>query len=140
MDLKKWLRSEFGVSNLEHLEISYFKNTGRGIKSCQDIESNETIIKLPLTCLMTGIKLCEIDRRMDKLRNEFNFEYDELLLLFLTSFSSGTWDEYRKSIPDQIPSHFDWSQKDIDNLPAQLRRYYRQTIVSQSFISILLEL
>jgi len=54
MELKKWLRSEFGVSNLEHLEISYFENTGRGVKSCHDIESNETIIKLPLNCLMTG--------------------------------------------------------------------------------------
>jgi hypothetical protein len=51
-DLRKWLKSSFDV-NLEHLEIFNFEKTGRGVKCKRDIKANESIIKLPLECLMT---------------------------------------------------------------------------------------
>ena len=72
-----------------------------------------------------GPKACQLCSKLNRLREECKLEFDEILTVFLTSYSysSSIWPNYRKSLPNFIPYFFHWSKADKENLPEPYRRW-----------------
>ena len=106
VDLFRQLKKDFGWRNDNKLSICNFQQTGRGLFARKSIKENETLISLPLDCLIT-LKTLEDDDNFHDIfeENEEILPFQALLTLYLVYQKNLEGPKFRPYI-DSLPKSF----------------------------------